>query len=342
MRRAALPLLFGFLGVGFAVLWAVAVGASPMPSYLAAWMVWAGLPIGALTLLLVLEIGGGVALAGLVPALRLLALGMPLAAVLFIPVLLRLPALYPWLGGATVAAPFGKAWLQPGAFVVRAIVMLLILSALALLFAAERPPGQRRAAALLGLFVLSLVTTLAATDWFMSIDPRLHSGEFGLLVLGLDCAVATAAAILLGAGPVRAGALLLAGLSAAWLYLHFIQYLVVWSADLPPEAAWYLARDHGAGRAIEWVIAIDGAALPVLLLLLPVRLQAIGLPVVAALALLAHMAEALWLVTPAARHRFSLTGPDVLMVLGLGGIALGLALLRRLPPVVAAPRRGLA
>jgi hypothetical protein len=343
MRRGALPLAVGIVAIALAVLWAVLAREPVMPSYLSAWLVWAGLPIGALTVLLVIELGGGADAAALAALFRPLALGLPLAGLLFIPVLLRLAPLYPWIGGAGPGAPFGRAWLHPGAFIARSIVYLVILSALALVFAAARPAGRRRAGALLALFVVALVATLSSTDWFMSVDPSLHSGEFGLLILAAQCAAATAAAILLGgvtgALPVRPAARLLAVVSAIWLYLHFMQFLVIWSGDLPQEAAWYFARDAAAGRTMEWLAFLGGFVLPVGLLLLPWRVQARALPAIAGLALLAHMLEALWFITPALRHHFALRGPDALLLIGLGGLAFGLALLR---PVAAANARGIA
>jgi hypothetical protein len=333
IQRALSPLGIGVLAVILAVVWALLAGERVMPSYLAAWLMWAGLPFGALTVLLIMEIGGGATALALVPLFRTLALGVPLAALLFIPVLLRMHALYRWTGSVGPEAPFGRAWLHPGFFVGRTIIYFLIFSGLAALFAQDRPLGGRRVGALVGLFIMALVGTLAATDWIMSLDPGVHSGEFGLLIIAMQCAVATAGVILLGSTvgvlPVRASVRLLAIVSAIWLYLHFAQYLTMWSGDLPKEVAWYLMRDAAGGRIAEWVAVIGGFVLPAALLVLPLRAQARALPAVAMAVLLAHMLEALWFVTPVTRHHFALSGPDVLMLFGLGGIAIGLARLRR-------------
>jgi hypothetical protein len=333
-RASILSLLVGLVALVAAALWAIFGGAALAPSYLAAWLFWAGLPIGALAVLLVLELAGS-GLPLLVPSLRVLALGMPLAALLFIPVLIWMGALYPWLAGAGALAPFGQIWMHAGLFVGRAIIYLLILSVLAVLIAlgpAERPIGQRRVGALLALFVFALVTSLAAIEWFMSLDPSFASGEFGLLILSAQAAAAIAAAMVLGAVPAdHAGARLLAGASAIWLALHFIQFLVIWSANLPHEVHWYLIRDAGGGRTVEYLAFIFGALSPLLLPALPPLAMRVACPVVAGGALFVHMVEALWFITPALRGHFALRGPDVLLLAGLGGLAVGLALLRPAP-----------
>jgi hypothetical protein len=342
-RAPVLSLLAGVVALLGAALWAIFGGAVLAQSYLAAWLFWAGLPIGALAVLLVLELAGS-GLPTLVPALRILVLGMPLAALAFIPVLVWMGVLYPWLAGTGSLAPFGQAWMHAGLFAGRAIIYLLILSVLAVLIAlgpADRPIGQRPLGALLALFVFALVTSLAAIEWFMSLDPSFASGEFGLLILSAQAATGIAAAILLGAVSAnQAGARLLAGASAIWLALHFIQFLVVWSANLPREVHWYLVRDADGGTTVEYLVFIFAALLPLSLLAAPPVTLRVALPVVAAGALLAHMAEALWFITPVLRGHFALRGPDVLMLAGLGGLAVGLVLLR--PAPIGVRRRRLA
>jgi hypothetical protein len=331
----------GLAGIALALIWAWVAGEAAMPSYLAAWLFWSGLPLGALTMVMILDAGGGPAPA----ALRALTQGVPVAALLFVPMLCTLGALYPWTHGARPGTPFGDAWLHGGYFVGRSIVYLAILALLALRFARPRDAGERRGAAILCLFVAALAGTLAGVDWFMSLDPAFHSGAFGLLIMSLQCAVAVPAALLFareaGAAMTRGDAVLLAAVGAGWLFLHFTHFLVIWSGNLPREAAWYLARDADAGRVVEWGVFLAGFVLPVALLAAPRRRLDALLPPVAALALLGHMAEALWFVTPAARGHFALRGPDVLMLAGLGGIALGVALPR--PAAAgrdAAPPRG--
>ncbi len=326
-RRRLAPFLLGVAAIAVAALWALAAGLPLMPSYLAAWLFWAALPIGAVLVLLVLAVGDGRGARLLAPLFRPLALTMPLAALLFLPVLFGLHGVYAWTHGHGPGAPFGQAWLQPGVFVARAIAYLLLLVLLALLAAPGGRAPLRRGSALLALFVFALVGTLAAIDWTMSLDPTFHSGTFGVLLMASQAAAATAGVILMawaaGAPLPRQAASLLATASAAWLGLHFLQYLVVWSADLPAEAAWYLTRDAGAGALFGWLALLLGFAAPVAVATLPFTLRMRALPAAAILVLLAHAAEALWLVAPAFHQDAALACIDLLMLLGLGGIGIG-------------------
>ena len=99
---------------------------------------------------------------------------------------------------------------------------------------------------------------------------------------------------------------------------------MVWSANQPNEALWYLHRLGGLGEAA----ICAGALLPVLaLVLLPVQGMAQrGWPValVAALALLVQLLQSFWLVTPAFRGRFTLTLADGVAAGGLLALAAGL------------------
>ncbi|MEZ5859117.1 MAG: hypothetical protein R3D28_09040 [Geminicoccaceae bacterium] len=52
-----------------------------------------------------------------------------------------------------------------------------------------------------------------------------------------------------------------------WAYLVFMEYLVVWSGDLPQNAAWFLQRASGGWAALLAIIACGHFVLPFALLL---------------------------------------------------------------------------
>jgi hypothetical protein len=348
MRRGALVALavgvVAFLIV--IILWA-ATGITMMPSYLAAWLFWIALPFGALPLLMALELAGAGWSAPVVLALRRLLILAPLAAVLIVPVLVRMHALYAW-AEAPRSPGLAGIWLAHNFFILRSTVYLGIWVALSLVFARAPSPlrmRRRSMAAVIGLILYVVVATLASIDWAMSFDIHLHSSEFGLLFIAAQCGIALCVAILLSLGRFRAAAMpgeigtMLLGLVAAWAFLHFMQYLVVWSADLPKEIVWYLKRDSGGGRAAEWIALVLGFVVPFFVLLSePLRRGAGTLVVLAGLILVAHLLEMLWLVTPSFRQHFSISGPDVLAMLGIGGITVGCLL--ALEPRQPAPAPG--
>ncbi|MGI4976433.1 MAG: hypothetical protein ACRYG6_05770 [Janthinobacterium lividum] len=353
------------LGVGVAALLCIvvlaALSAGPvMPSYLAAWLFWLALPAGALPLVMAFDLAAaplqplpsrtGSAHGErpattrlpllLLPSLRLLLVALPLMALLAIPVLLAQAGLF---GTAASRHGFAAGWYSPGARTLRAVAVLVVWSVLALLFLR---PGRPRALAALGLMVHLFAGTLLAMDLAMSVAPGLNSTLYGLLLIASQCGIAFSAAVLLsgslllaGVGALRRrdGAATLPGsviatllwLLAAWMFLQFNQYLVIWSANLPREIVWYQQRDLGLGRAAEW-LGLLAFLVPLLAATIPrFARDARVLAGLAGLVLVMHLVETLWLITPSFRGAFTLSLADLLGLAGIGGISCALLLLAR-------------
>ncbi len=327
MRLA--PLLAMAVGVLAAIGWVMMAlaDADVMPSYLAAWLFWMAVPLGALPLVMALEALGRVEWPALL-TLRRACLLLPAGSVLALPVLFRTAALF---RRPDIVAPFPAAWMAPGFFIARAVAILAVLSVLALAFS-RTPAAPRRGLALLGLALHVCLVSLAAVDWVLALQPGIGSSAFGVLLMASQLGVAACLAAFLLAVNTRGTAslsglgLLLAVLLAAWAFLHFMQFLVIWSANLPHEVVWYAARTPGLGSFTVW---FGVAACVVALGLLPTVLSKAPavLATLAAMLLTLHLAETLWLVTPAFRGSFVVTLPDILAVLGLGGLLMGLLLL---------------
>jgi hypothetical protein len=360
------------LGVGVAALLCIALlaalSAGPvMPSYLAAWLFWLALPAGALPLVMACDLaaaapgerslGLGEAPSAprlplaLAPSLRLLLVALPPIALLAIPVLLAQAGLF---GTAASRHGFAAGWYSPAARTLRVVAILLVWSALALLFLR---PGRPRALALLGLVVHLFAATLLAMDLAMAVAPGLNSTAYGLVLIASQCGIAFSAAVLLAAlprpaalrapftaprGSLAAPAARLAPaalpgsavatllwLLAAWMFLQFNQYLVIWSANLPREIVWYQQRDAGLGRAAEW-FGLLAFLVPLLAATIPRLVRdARVLAGLAGLVLLMHLVETLWLITPSFRGAFTLSLADLLGLAGIGGLLCALLVLAR-------------
>lgn len=347
MSRATLSALAvgGLCAAGVVVL--AVLGEPVMPSYLGAWLLLLALPLGALPVVMGCELLG-VPETALMAALRRLAAVMPLAAVLAVPVLLRMGALYPALS----AAKPGLAgwWMTEPAFAVRTVVVLLVWCGLSLVFArpdhGRRIDARRPALAGAGLALHLVMGTLAALDWAQEVEPSFNSSAFGLTLIAAQCSIAVSMAVLMvvvGRPEAEAShrltsgrrdllatqhvATALAVLVGAWGFMVFTQYLVVWSANLPKEVVWYQHRAAGIGLAAEYCAAILCAlALAALLPQAPARHAGLVAWVAAALLVL-HGGEMLWLVTPAFRAAFTLTVADVVAAAAAVGLGLGAALL---------------
>jgi hypothetical protein len=337
MKRAG-TLLFvagaALLAVGLLLsLW---LGAAAMPSYAADWLFWSSLPLGALLLVMLLDLAGPGAGFGIEPVLRRMLWLTPLAGLLLIPLLVRPGALFGWAQGHGFHTPFGRFWMTNAGFVARGIVYFVLWSFLAVFF--STPPSvsaveRRRGFAAFGLFVYLVTGTLAAVDWAMAVEPDWYSSAFGLLLLAAQASIAVSVAVLLAgegwhrAMPEPAAAGLLLPLFA-WFFLQLMQYLVIWSADKPADITWYLHRSNGGSNAVAVIAVVLGLLVPLALLLSPVRRRwRPVLPAVALAVLVVQAVGMLWLVTPSIREHFTLTGMDVLELAGLGGVMLGATLL---------------
>ena len=163
-------------------------------SYLFAWLFWSGLSFGALVIVMMQFLTGG--LWGL--ALRNFALAaigaLPLMALLFLPVLLGAHDIYPWTRGllAEAGGYHHKAqWLNLPFFTARSIFYFAILIILALLvrrwsLAQSNPrnvPPRLSALSAIGLIAYVLCMNFASTDWVMSLDPQWYSTIFVVIFM---------------------------------------------------------------------------------------------------------------------------------------------------------------
>ncbi|ACA18194.1 conserved hypothetical protein [Methylobacterium sp. 4-46] len=320
---------------------AAAAGTAVMPSYLAAWLVLVSLPAGALPLLMGLELAGFAHEPMAASLRRLLAL-LPIAALLLVPILLNLGALYGWGRGLPPRTALAAIWFTPAFFTLRSLFYLAVWLWLAETF--RRAPldlaleaaAARRRRAVIGMVLHAVLGTLAAEDWVHSVDPARASAAFGLLVMTIQAGLALSAAALIAARassgrPLRDNRMAAAFtdpmlvLLACWGFVHFVQYLVVWSANLPDEVRWYLDRGGTLAR-VGAVVALATGVLA-LLVLLPRRVvgRPAALVAIAALVLVLHGAEMFWLVTPGFRGAFRFTWPDMLALVGVVGVAAGLS-----------------
>jgi len=340
-----------FALVGVLLLGSLLVGFAPaherLLSYLFAFLFFAGLSIGSLALVMVHVLSGGAWGELLRRPLLAAARTLPLQALLAIPLLAGVSTLYPWANAEAIthdALLRQQSWyLAPTFFVLRTVVYFVLwITFLALVGAGARNTERRRALpriAAVGLIVYALSSLFAATDWAMSLLPHWHSSTFGMMVATGWLLVAAALAVLgaltwSSARVVTADLLhdlgnLLLMFVLAWSYLAFMQYLTIWIADLPAETAWYIPRTLSSWRVLAFCLIVFHFAVPFAVLLSRrAKQRALWLAGCAALLVLAHLADAFWLVVPTFRpHGFAVHGSDLLAAIGMallwGSIYLG-------------------
>ena len=301
-RRALAIGAIGLIG------WAIGLAFDPrdaLVAWLVCWLGWGSIPIGALALLM---------LVALIPGTwrqlyaRPLVLGttlMPVVAIAMIPLLLGAQLIYPWTAhGATQGyAAFKGAWLSTGFFLVRTVAYLVVLSliAWALLAAGPRLRGPIAAA---GVIAYALIGSMIGIDFAESTQPQFHSSIYGLLALSNQWLAGISFAILLGLwssegeAPLAAAGVLVTAI-LIWGYMHAMQYIVIWSGDIPAEARWYVERGRHGWGALAWLLyGLQGLVSFAALLSPGVRNSRRAMMALAGLTLVMRLVEQAWFVLP--------------------------------------------
>lgn len=240
-----------------------------LTGWLAASVAFAAVPAGSVCLLAMMRLipgAWGEDLRLSCEAGSLLALP---ALAAFVPVMLGSALIYPW-GRQPPGSAFQAFWLGPLAFALRTMAWF------GLLWWASRELRARRrtgAVAAGGLVAFALLGSVVADDWLMALDARFASSAFGLqnLVLWVLLAFAVLLRLRLSVGrapghPAVLGGVLLT-LLLLWAYIQFLTFFIAWSADMPDNARWYLART-GGWSAVAGLFGLLGGV-PLLALLFP-------------------------------------------------------------------------
>jgi hypothetical protein len=301
------------LGVTFVGFWTA--GRVPVEGWLAVFVLLAGLVVGSLGLLMIGHLMSEEWLAPVRSEAEAAALTAPILFILAVPLLPALGELYPWAAGAPLALLQPRAaFLTTPFFLARGALYLAVWSALALWIARAAEP--RRASAL-GLALLAPTAAFAGNDWVLSRDPSWWSSLFGFGFSVSQLLAALAGGILISllrpehpsSERMRSleRALLTLALLTLWIWL--VQFIIVWLANLPNEAAWYLTRSADPS------LLLVGIALPALLaavlILAPPGFGRRTMIAGSALLLLQHVAHLLWLLDTA------MDLPGVLVASGL-------------------------
>lgn len=244
-------------------------------SYLVAWTAISSVPIGALAVLFtsyLVRAGWTHDLRGLLSGA---ALTIPVVAILFIPIVIGMSHIYPWVADPSQLPPFKAAYLIPWFFVLRAVFYFAVFAALAVwgaLAYGDETAMKRCASA--GLIVWALVASWAGIDWLESVEPRFHSSIYGLLVISFNllAGFSFAVAALLVTRATRqmsnaaySGTFL--SVLLLWAYLQAMQYIIIWAGNIPEEVLWYLDRLKGGWGFALWALFIFQFIIPFLALL---------------------------------------------------------------------------
>ena len=253
---------------------AIVDGRSALAAYLVAWVALSAIPIGALGVLMVSYVVRRDWTESLHPILTAATATIPIVGILFVPILIFIAQIYPAASDPTSLPAFRAIYLAPWFFATRTVIYVAIWSLLGWWLRAAWPDRERMLrAASFGLIFYALTVSLAGVDWLESLEPDFHSSIYGLLYLCFAMLDGVAFAIAVGlllqrplAGIGGYGALLLSTI-LLWGYLHAMQYIVIWSGNIPDEVVWYIKRSVHGWQAVLAVLAFGQFVFPFFALL---------------------------------------------------------------------------
>ena len=264
-------------------------------SWLLAFMFWLSLALGALFLVMVHHLFDA---AWSVPLRRfcehLACLVFPWLAVLFIPVALLAPQIYPWMSGDSDLDPALRAkwtlFTRPGYYLTAMVcfdVWWLVSARLRFWSLKQDGDGaawctyRMRACSAWGMVAFACTLTLGAIMWMKALQHQWYSTMYGVYYFAGCVWLALAAAYVIAAWLDRRGFLyetmgvqqyyFLASLLLAFTvfsaYIHFSQYFVIWNGNIPEETFWYVAREKGSWFYAGLVLVFGHFLVPFLALL---------------------------------------------------------------------------
>lgn len=330
--------VLGLLLLGAAALAVTCFGLARDPerafhAYLAAWAFVLCAAVGSLAFIMMTQAANATWPVAIRRLPESAASALPLLALLFVPVLLGLRWLYPWADPDAYSEQIRgvlehrRPFMNPTFFSLRGLAFLVIWSgfawslrhySLAMDRGADPELCARRLRRLsyAGLPITGLTVGFSAYDWFMSLSPEFASTMFSAMWIGACLLAGTASTVILVglaqrgevapiAGPSHAYALgrLLFAFLIFFGYTAFFQFLLVWMANRPIEAEWYLERSQGPYRWIVFFLLAGEFGLPFFALLswrLKRSLNALG--PVAVWCLAALYVHINWWITPSSRE----------------------------------------
>lgn len=266
----------------------------------------------------------------------------PFLILLFLPLGLAAPHLYPWAQPEIVAAEpvwqHRAAYMNLTGFWWRSLGALVIWSYLAWRMQQKTSTPKLQTTASVGLALHLFLTGMVSVDWLLSLNLHFASTIYGFLITVLQASTAfallTAAACWREASHPRfnsdcfydLGGLLLAQVMLVG-YLSFSQLVIIWSGNLPHEIGWLQSRVWGSWKWMALALLLVQLFFPFLCLIwggLKRRVRVLGS--VAALVAALSPVHFFWLIIPTFHPHeipFHLgTACLGIMVAGLWGAAL--------------------
>lgn len=295
---------------GLAALGGFWLSGRPLAVYLAAFGFASSSVVGGLILLMLGSVTGATWFVALRRLCEPAALGSGVLVFAFAPLVLGAGQLYPWAPPQRSVSAAHAIWQSLLAFAGRGWLCLLLWTLWAELL--RRQKTKSAALSAVGLPLVITSGSLAVFDWISGATGA-HFNLLGLYVLsGGFVAACGSACVMLHLGrrlrwlPVAVGehhahalGRLLLTAVCIWAYLAASLLIIVWSANLPSEAAFVLPRYHGWYRALALVLVGGHFGAPFLLLLSKgLKRKSACLAALGTWLVLMHGVDLVWLILP--------------------------------------------
>src|ERR1700675_3088604 len=330
-------LFIGLVGAVASIVGAFLAPDSFYSAYLIGYMFWLGLALGCMAILMLYHLVGG---AWGTVIRRILESGMmtlPLMFVLFIPILLHLPRLYPWaqpdkLASDAKLADIAHSYLNFNGILLRYILYFAIWFGMAYFLnrwstKQDSIAGQStlrfRAMSSVGLVIYSLTISFAVIDWVMSLQARWISTIYGLLfiageALSAFCFVVVIETILGKRKPMSEY------LNDTEIHDHgklTFAFVMVWAGNLPEEIPWYVRRLHGGWENVGLFLVVFHFAVPFALLLSrQLKREARTLVRLASWLIFMRIVDIFWHIEPSTHATFHVSWLHFTIIAGIGGL----------------------
>lgn len=360
-RALLLSATVGVLGLAATAVGAVLDVRSALHGYLFGFTYWLGLCLASLVLLGAFHASKARWPVVLRRALEVASATAPLFLILFVPVLLGMDRLYPWvspvpaLGEHTLhVLKHREPYNNVPFFVARAAVYFIAWGLVGHLLhrwsvrqddtGEPRWTAWQRKLGAASLPVVGLTFSFMTLDWLMSLHPTWQSTVYavyvwsgstvGALALLVVAAVATQGTRHFGSlmtpGHYQRLGTLLFAFVCFWAYIAYSQFMLIWVATLPEEVGWYRIRMEGGWGTVSLLLVLGHFVVPFAVLLpRTLKTRPRALAGVALWMLLLHAVDMAWLVLPAlSPGNVVLPWTALTAWVGVGGLAVAFAVWR--------------
>jgi uncharacterized membrane protein YqjE len=311
-------------------------------AYLNSWSFWLEFPLGALAIHMLHELTGGKWGISAKPILCSMMKCLWVLPLLFLPLIFKTTQIFPWLQDQSFInqnsiLKFRQHFYQGSYFGIRAYIYFAIF-----IFINWRAKSLSRGpyTPAWGLVLYVITMSLASMDWYMSREPEWYSTIYSLIwIMAQICSAFAVILVVKFPNFIKThlqldqiemnrdhGTIFFVFL-ISWIYLAFMQFLIIWSANLPKEISWYVLRLNSSWGILSILILLGLFFIPFFLLLSrDFKARSKSLAILAMLFLFFRYLDTSWTILPAGRDHCFFTYWDLISFLGIAGFPIGIFL----------------